>query len=83
MRLSVGKDAQVVFSKRKTKAAGLNAAGKGINVVPEDGQRSLAAVAGYRQDTKLTLKPKTLGLTPQKQVQFELDKGTYILFPLT
>lgn len=61
VRLSVGNDAQDAFSQRETKAAELNAKGHGIKVVPEDGQRSLAAaIADYLEDTKLTLKPKTL-----------------------
>src|SRR5260370_19114585 len=61
VRLSVGKDAQDAAAQRQPKAAELNAKGHGITVLPENGQRSLAAaIADYLEDTKLTLKPKTL-----------------------
>lgn len=61
VRLSVGKDAQDAAGQRQRKAAELTAKGHGIAVLPENGQRSLAAaIADYLEDTKLTLKPKTL-----------------------
>lgn len=61
VRVSVGRDAQDAAAQRQRKAAELNAKGHGITVVPEEGQRTIAAaVADYLEDTKLTKKPKTL-----------------------
>ena len=61
VRLSVGKDAVDAESRRKRKAAELNAVNEGAALVPEAGQRSVAgAVADYLEETKLTKKPKTL-----------------------
>lgn len=61
VRLSVGTDAQDAAARRQRKAAELNAKGNGIAVVQENGRRSVAdAKADYLEDTKLTLKPKTL-----------------------
>ena len=61
VRVSVGKDPQDAAAQRQRKAAELNAKGNGIAVVPESGRRTVAdAKADYLEDTKLTLKPKTL-----------------------
>jgi integrase/recombinase XerD len=61
VRVSVGKDPQDAAARQKRKAAELNAKGHGITVVPEHGQLLIsAAIADYLEDTKLTLKPKTL-----------------------
>lgn len=60
-RVSVGTDAQDADERRKRKAAELSAKGHGIKVVPENGQKSLAAaIADYLDDVELTKKPKTL-----------------------
>jgi len=60
-RISVGRDAQDAAAQRERKAAELSAKGHGIKVVPESGQRSLAAaIADYLDEVKLTKKPKTL-----------------------
>lgn len=60
-RIAVGRDAQEAASKCQRKAAELNATSHGIRVVPETGQRTIAAaVADYLEETKLTKKPKTL-----------------------
>src|ERR1700732_2971839 len=61
VRLSVGKDAVDAENRRKRKAAELNATNEGAALVPEAGQRSVAAaVADFLDETKLTKKPKTL-----------------------
>src|ERR1019366_8298623 len=62
VRLSVGKDAIDAESRRKRKAAELNAVNEGAALVPvAGGPRSLVAlVAEYLEETKLTKKPKTL-----------------------
>src|ERR1700687_302538 len=61
VRLSVGKDAVDAENRRKRKAAELNAVNEGAALVPDAGQRSVAAsVAEYLEETKLTKKPKTL-----------------------
>jgi integrase/recombinase XerD len=61
VRLSVGKDAADADARRRRKAAELNAVNNGAAIVPENGQRSVAAaVEDYLEETTLTKKPKTL-----------------------
>lgn len=61
VRLSVGKDAQEAAARRQRKQAELNAVESGVSVLPESGQRSVAAaVAGFLEETELTKKPKTV-----------------------
>jgi integrase/recombinase XerD len=61
VRLSVGKDAQEAAARRQRKEAELNAVESGVSVLPESGQRSVAAaVAAFLEETELTKKPKTL-----------------------
>jgi integrase/recombinase XerD len=61
VRLSVGKDPADASARRLRKEAELNAVNNGVTVVPENGQRSLAAaVSEYLEETTLTKKPKTV-----------------------
>ena len=63
VRLSIGKDAGDADTRRRRKAAELNAVNNGAAIVPENGngQRSVAAaVEDYLEETTLTKKPKTL-----------------------
>src|ERR1035438_5741364 len=61
VRLSVGKDSADADARRRRKAAELNAVNNGAAIVPENGQRSVAAaVEDYLEETTLTKKPKTL-----------------------
>lgn len=61
VRLSVGNNAVDAAARRQRKEAELNAINSGAALVPEAGQRSLAAsVADYLEETRLTKKDKTL-----------------------